>query len=259
MIRILDWYKDLLLPRKSQHQATSKTDLQGMEYFVNLLTSIGSRLNGIFQRDPSSNTLEEVNSAKTRLKKLTNFLVNSNNAASQLRTNLQRVDDSILEMNRFHRVADLYEVMMLDIYKANRGNVEVRRLCATIEVILYGCRRYDAEQEEKVKRLFEELQTAMKSQQALTQEDKRMIHLAMSKDFFGGASSQGHWFTCTNGHYYCITECGGAMERSRCPECKEEIGGQNHRYVSTARLASDMDGAHRPAWSSGYNMRNYQF
>jgi hypothetical protein len=32
-------------------------------------------------------------------------------------------------------------------------------------------------------------------------------------------------FECPNGHYYVIGECGGAMEKSKCPECKEEIGG----------------------------------
>ena len=24
--------------------------------------------------------------------------------------------------------------------------------------------------------------------------------------------SGGHWFKCKNGHYYCIADCGGAME-----------------------------------------------
>jgi len=35
----------------------------------------------------------------------------------------------------------------------------------------------------------------------------------------------GHWFECPNGHPYVIGECGGAMEKSLCPECKAEIGG----------------------------------
>ena len=37
--------------------------------------------------------------------------------------------------------------------------------------------------------------------------------------------SGGHWFECKNGHSYVIGECGGAMQKSKCPECKEEIGG----------------------------------
>ncbi|CAI8041395.1 NFX1-type zinc finger-containing protein 1 [Geodia barretti] len=31
--------------------------------------------------------------------------------------------------------------------------------------------------------------------------------------------SKGRWFKCPNGHYYCIGECGGAMEVAKCSEC----------------------------------------
>ena len=60
--------------------------------------------------------------------------------------------------------------------------------------------------------------------------------------------SQGHWFKCPNGHIYAITECGGAMEQSKCNECGAEIGGGNHRLLGDNQLASEMDGAVRPAW-----------
>lgn len=48
----------------------------------------------------------------------------------------------------------------------------------------------------------------------------------------------GHWYTCPNGHIYAIGDCGGAMERSSCPECGEEIGGQQHRVVDSNRPAT---------------------
>ena len=35
-------------------------------------------------------------------------------------------------------------------------------------------------------------------------------------------------FQCKNGHPYMVGECGGAMQRSVCPECGEVIGGANH-------------------------------
>ena len=60
--------------------------------------------------------------------------------------------------------------------------------------------------------------------------------------------SQGHWFKCPNGHIYAITECGGAMEQSKCNECGAQIGGGNHRLLGDNQLASEMDGAVRPAW-----------
>jgi hypothetical protein len=59
---------------------------------------------------------------------------------------------------------------------------------------------------------------------------------------------QGHWYKCPNGHIYIITECGGAMERSRCNECREEIGGGSHRLLESNSVATEMDGATRPAW-----------
>lgn len=40
---------------------------------------------------------------------------------------------------------------------------------------------------------------------------------------------EGRWFKCPNGHYYVITECGGAMQEGKCNECGATIGGGNHR------------------------------
>ncbi|XP_015758537.1 PREDICTED: NFX1-type zinc finger-containing protein 1-like [Acropora digitifera] len=86
----------------------------------------------------------------------------------------------------------------------------------------------------------------------LTLEEKKEIVSAIGL-------SKGHWFKCPRGHIYCIGECGGAMERSKCPECKAVIGGERHMLVEGNTLASEMDGAHYPAWSEQANMRNYGF
>lgn len=70
---------------------------------------------------------------------------------------------------------------------------------------------------------------------------------------------RGHWFKCKNGHIYVIGECGGAMERSRCPECQAVIGGTNHALDSTNSLASEMDGATHAAWSeTANNLLNFE-
>ena len=61
----------------------------------------------------------------------------------------------------------------------------------------------------------------------------------------------------SSGHVYVITECGGAMEESQCPECKERIGGTRHRLLESNRLAPEMDGARHAAWSDQANMGNY--
>ncbi|KAK2561506.1 NFX1-type zinc finger-containing protein 1 [Acropora cervicornis] len=86
----------------------------------------------------------------------------------------------------------------------------------------------------------------------LTLEEKKEIVSAIGL-------SKGHWFKCPRGHIYCIGECGGAMERSKCPECKAVIGGERHTLEEGNTLASEMDGAQYAAWSEQANMRNYVF
>ncbi|KAK4236384.1 hypothetical protein C8A03DRAFT_45620 [Achaetomium macrosporum] len=55
------------------------------------------------------------------------------------------------------------------------------------------------------------------------------IKAAMVSSPDGIATHSGHWYRCPNGHPFTIRECGMFMERARCPECGEAIGGQNHR------------------------------
>ena len=69
--------------------------------------------------------------------------------------------------------------------------------------------------------------------------------------------NQGHWFKCPNGHYYCIGECGGAMEEAKCPECGATIGGRQHALRSDNQLAPEMDGARYAAWSDMTNLANF--
>ncbi|CAF1113620.1 unnamed protein product [Adineta steineri] len=66
--------------------------------------------------------------------------------------------------------------------------------------------------------------------------------------------TQGHWYVCPKGHPYVITECGGASQVSKCPECGEEIGGQNHQLLSTNRHFGLMDGSQHSAWSNEANV-----
>ncbi|KAI1711480.1 AAA domain-containing protein [Ditylenchus destructor] len=42
-----------------------------------------------------------------------------------------------------------------------------------------------------------------------------------------------------SGHLYGIGDCGMAMVQSQCPVCKEEIGGSDHRLVSTSQDATN--------------------
>eukprot|EP00897_Mesotaenium_endlicherianum_P010724 jgi/Mesen1/9680/ME000680S09086 len=60
---------------------------------------------------------------------------------------------------------------------------------------------------------------------------------------------KGHWYECPNGHFYTIGECGGAMERSHCPDCGAVVGGERHAIVAGNRH-STIDGSAAPAWGN---------
>ena len=68
---------------------------------------------------------------------------------------------------------------------------------------------------------------------------------------------KGHWYKCENGHYYCIGECGGAMERGKCPECGIVIGGESHTLAAGNVHAGEMDNSRHSAWSNFANLENY--
>ncbi|KAH3813306.1 NFX1-type zinc finger-containing protein 1-like [Dreissena polymorpha] len=80
----------------------------------------------------------------------------------------------------------------------------------------------------------------------ITEEERISITQAMKLN-------KGHWFKCPNGHVYAIDDCGGANQRSKCPECKADIGGENHRLAEGNQLASEMDGATFAAYSEEAN------
>ncbi|KIO21375.1 hypothetical protein M407DRAFT_245509 [Tulasnella calospora MUT 4182] len=58
---------------------------------------------------------------------------------------------------------------------------------------------------------------------------------------FLGFNTRGHFYQCPNGHVYVITECGGAMVESKCPECGCAIGGRDHTLNNTNARAMDFE------------------
>ena len=69
-----------------------------------------------------------------------------------------------------------------------------------------------------------------------------------------GGVGAGHVYKCTKcGYVYVIGECGGAMERSKCPGCGGGIGGTDHRADGTTAWAGrDFDTTvERGHWQMG--------
>ncbi|KAG8898032.1 hypothetical protein FRC01_011055 [Tulasnella sp. 417] len=74
----------------------------------------------------------------------------------------------------------------------------------------------------------------------VTDAEKREIVKALMGGFLG-IKTRGHFYQCPNGHAYVITECGGAMEESHCPECNSVIGGSSHTLNSSNTRATDLE------------------
>ncbi|KAK0451375.1 uncharacterized protein EV420DRAFT_714274 [Desarmillaria tabescens] len=71
--------------------------------------------------------------------------------------------------------------------------------------------------------------------QPMSLQEKRDIVKAL------GFSHRGHFYNCINGHTFVITECGGAMQASQCPECRAPIGGGNHILDSSNTRAREYE------------------
>ncbi|XP_069608345.1 NFX1-type zinc finger-containing protein 1 [Ranitomeya imitator] len=119
--------------------------------------------------------------------------------------------------------------------------------------VLERSKKFTEEDENFVKAKLKELKESLpRSGLDISESERKMIVQAMGLQ-------RGHWFKCPNNHVYCITECGGAMQSSTCPECHEVIGGANHHLVPTNRLAPEMDGAQYAAWSdTANNLQNFE-
>lgn len=187
--------------------------------------------------DPSD-TVEKILIFLNRLiDKITNPSMNFND---------QQAEDISLELQRFHKMVD-YHLVLQNQLRPGMDTCEVFHICSQIKDVLFGYSRFTSDMNAEVACLFEDLRQEVQSDKPLTSEKKRTSNKAMSTSFLRGSQSAGRWFLCSKGHYYYTNECDGAMQNSNCPDCGEIIGGTHFEYVSTAKVASDMDGATRPA------------
>jgi len=72
--------------------------------------------------------------------------------------------------------------------------------------------------------------TARRQRQQRKMEQKMIVRTL--RQYNMDLSHGGHWYRCPNGHPFLIGDCGGAMQVSRCPECKAPIGGAAHSLLS---------------------------
>lgn len=96
----------------------------------------------------------------------------------------------------------------------------------------------------KIREPVQELENALWNQTMSKEELYELLKALAaenSRDF-----SAGHWHKCgTCGYLFAIGNCGGAMEESTCPDCKNRIGGQSHTLNANTTIADDLPGDHQ--------------
>jgi len=185
------------------------------------------------------------------------------------RLSRQQAADSNMEMARGARLVGLAEVKTNPDYaeavakqattSSTAPENKVGDLVMGVEALLTAVGPYNQNADSEVQKLTDQVRVAIQTLVPLSEAERKMIHTAMSVSFYGRGKAQGHWLKCTNGHTYCVTECGGPMQQANCPECKVLIGGANHSYVEGTTVATEMDGATHVAWSAANNMNNFVF
>ncbi|XP_064132257.1 NFX1-type zinc finger-containing protein 1 isoform X2 [Loxodonta africana] len=146
-------------------------------------------------------------------------------------------------------------VNLLTRCKMAEGKVKgsVAEEVSSVRKILMSTCKFTEEDEQLVQEKMEALKASLPcSGLGISEEERVQIVNAMGYP-------RGHWFKCPNGHIYVISDCGGAMQRGTCPDCKAVIGGINHTLERSNQLAPEMDGAQHAAWSeTANNLMNFE-
>jgi hypothetical protein len=134
----------------------------------------------------------------------------------------QNLHDLVGETERLNELFKYYEVKIEASRRINDLNksTQVADKLARIEHLLISkIHKFNDNIRSEVDGLFNDLKGLLKIE--LRKEEKLTIvgAIGLSKD---------NWKKCKNGHVY----CGGAIEKSKCTECKSKLGG-NDRYLFT--------------------------
>ncbi|TRY97417.1 hypothetical protein DNTS_016604 [Danionella cerebrum] len=158
----------------------------------------------------------------------------------------QQISDLESELSRLSYLADLNQRSRIRRPEVV-SEIEVQQLRAILEDDL----PFSEAREQRVKQIFTELDVKLpRIGLGITDQERVSIVKAMGLN-------KGHWYKCPNGHVYAIGDCGGAMVKTKCPECDSAIGGTNHSLTEGNAVATEMDGAQHPAWSDAANMANF--
>ncbi|KAK3589654.1 hypothetical protein CHS0354_015152 [Potamilus streckersoni] len=226
------------------NKATSERQYMALENQISILNSITRLIKRWEELRDVSFTAEKQKSVQL-LQRLHDWTLEERSTMTQ-----QEISDAKQE------IARLESFLLLLMYQRNirvlrkELHPHLRRQMQETERMICDGKRFIPDRQGVVKACLDELKkVAPLSGLGVSEEERLMIVQAMNFE-------KGHWFKCRNNHVYAIDDCGGALHAAVCPECQDEIGGTNYRLRPGNRLASEMDGALRMAWSNEANLEN---
>lgn len=163
----------------------------------------------------------------------------------------QEIDDISLEIERLSRIIQYKKIQNAGNFHYVCTNKDAVKIIENIGKLLTSPNRYNKISDNILQNELTNLNKLVASSISITAIEKQQIVQALGLQ-------KGHWFKCSKGHYYIITECGGPNQISTCNECGEKIGGTQHRLLPGQHHAPEMDNSPYPAWSEAANLANYQ-
>ncbi|CAH2048546.1 unnamed protein product, partial [Iphiclides podalirius] len=247
----------------NEFRITFRDSAEGIRYLKSILAKVKCKVNlsllslemlsihleilemifHIHQKYEPSNTNELKNEIKEQM---TTIFIYSN--ANINKISQQQQKDIGNEIKRIHSTVQLSKILSHAAYMLAKTHPNVNQALAGAKQSILGWCVFN---EQKAVKSLDVLQEAVKLSGIVTKQERDLIVKAIGL-------KAGHWYKCPNGHIYCIGECGGAMQVSKCIECGAAIGGQSHTLLRDNAHAPEMDGSSFPAWSEQYNnMANF--
>ncbi|XP_061715975.1 NFX1-type zinc finger-containing protein 1-like [Cydia pomonella] len=231
-------YKALRNAVRKGNKRLSVLHLDMYHIYLDLLDNVGQ----YYTKYVAENLTELKTEMQGQVKMICRVLLASKQKISQ-----QQQADIGKELKRMNSIVQLAKILGLS---KNATNPEVLEMAKTAKEAVLTWTVYD---EEKAVEYLKKLEKVVELSGIASKEERAMVVRAMGM-------KAGHWYKCPNGHFYCIGECGGAMQLSKCPDCGAAIGGQRHTLTAGNQHAREMDGSQYAAWSEeANNMANFNF
>ncbi|CAF1002415.1 unnamed protein product [Didymodactylos carnosus] len=218
-----------------------KLNMSALDYVENTLTFLKEmhylRLDAGKEIRLNSANYRQMN---TFIDRIVNYMFKKRHIYTQ-----QQLHDIKYELMRIKRFTFLYD----DDFLIKETSVQIshntiREKNSDLRKLVLKCSPFTNQDCQQFDALYNEIKTMLNLPGlGITNDERIQIVNALNL-------KQGHWFICQNGHPYVIGECGGATQRSHCPECNAEIGGENHQLISTNQHFGLMDNSTTAAYSN---------